>query len=128
MAPAISALKAELIGAENEYNKAIADREQFENKLVEIPRFDDGIDGTVEYSGKRDEVSPEIRRDSGVSDLIRFLEYRDPIETERHTRVDHMSRILFLEDNECAVTLRIWSTGKIHPLWQRCSRSSSHHS
>jgi hypothetical protein len=98
----ISALKAELIGAENERSRAIADREEGENKLVEISRFDDGMESTVEHSGtgkrySHDEASPEIRRDSGVSDLYRVLEYRGPIETEGQALVDHMSRILFLE-------------------------------
>jgi hypothetical protein len=36
----ISALKAERTGAENERNRATADREEMGNKLVEISRFD----------------------------------------------------------------------------------------
>jgi hypothetical protein len=106
----ISALTAELIGAENQCNRAIADREQVESKLVEISRFDDGLESTFEFSGKRyfnDEASPDIRRDSGVSDLFRFLEYCGSIVTEGQALVDRMSRILFLKDNGC---WRIWCT------------------
>jgi hypothetical protein len=85
MGSEISALKAGLLGAENERKRAIAEREQAENQLLNISKYEDDVDSSC---GRRTVQLSEVglpvggRRDSEVSEMFRFMGYHGPIETQ----------------------------------------------
>jgi hypothetical protein len=85
MGSEISALKAGLLGAENERKRAIAEREQAENQLLDISKYEDDVDSS--WCGRTVRLSQVDlpvggRRDNEVSEMFRFMGYHGPIEMQ----------------------------------------------